>query len=107
MARKNNTDRNGGSFSDETKLEVWKKAQIVDGQDSTRIRKDHCNAWIKWDNYGDITENGYGWEIDHIKPVVRGGVDDLFNLQPLQWQNNRKKGDDFPASGYCAVSSKI
>lgn len=37
--------------------------------------------------------NKHGWEIDHIRPVVAGGNDDLSNLQPLQWENNRKKGD--------------
>ncbi len=52
------------------------------------------------------TQNGNGWEIDHIKPVAKGGGDELSNLQPLQWQNNRKKGDDFPASDYCIVSAK-
>ncbi|MBN2777877.1 MAG: HNH endonuclease [Bacteroidales bacterium] len=44
--------------------------------------------------------------MDHIKPVAKGGGDDLSNLQPLQWQNNRKKGDDYPASDYCIVSAR-
>jgi 5-methylcytosine-specific restriction endonuclease McrA len=38
----------------------------------------------------------YGWEIDHIKPVAKRGGDEITNLQPLQWENNRRKGDDYP-----------
>lgn len=39
MSRKNNTDRNGSSFSEQTKLAVWNKAQIVSGYDSSRTKK--------------------------------------------------------------------
>ncbi len=99
-----NRNRYGNSFSEETKKAVWNKAQIIAGYDSNKIRKDHCGAWIHWDKHGDTTENGNGWEIDHIKPVSKGGGDELSNLQPLQWQNNRKKGDEYPASNYCIVS---
>ena len=37
-----------------------------------------------FDKYGD-TSSDYGWEIDHIKPVARGGTDNLNNLQALYW----------------------
>lgn len=107
MARNHNTDRNGNGFSELTKQQVWNKAQIVSGNDPSIKRKDHCGAWILWDQYGVTNEFGNGWEIDHIKPVAKGGSDDLSNLQPLQWQNNRKKSDDYPASDYCQVSAKI
>jgi len=106
MLRKHGTDRNGNSFSDKVKLAVWEKALVVSGYDPTKLRKDKCGAWISWDDYGNTTENGNGWEIDHIKPVSKGGTDDLINLQPLQWQNNRKKSDDYPAQNYCIVNAK-
>jgi hypothetical protein len=38
--------------------------------------------------------------------VAKGGSDDLANLQPLQWQNNRTKGDTWPQGWSCAVVSK-
>lgn len=106
MSRRNNTDRNGNGFSEQIKLAVWNKAQIVPGYDSTIRRKDICGAWIEWSLYGYTSDFGDGWEIDHIKPVAKCGGDELANLQPLQWQNNRKKGDDYPSMGYCAVSAK-
>ncbi len=105
MLRLRSTDRNGNRFSEQIKLAVWNKAQIVSGIDSSKTRKDACGAWIDWNLYGNTTENGNGWEIDHIKPVAKAGGDELSNLQPLQWQNNRRKGDDYPANNYCAVSA--
>jgi 5-methylcytosine-specific restriction endonuclease McrA len=105
MTRRRNTDRNGNNFSEGIKRQVWQKGEIVQGNDPSKKRKDRCGAWIEWDKYGITNENGNGWEIDHIKPVEKGGDDTLSNLQPLQWQNNREKGDDYPASDYCIVSA--
>lgn len=79
-------------FSEAQKQIAWSKAQIVPGRDSSIIRKDACGAWIKWANYGD-TNSEWGWEIDHIYPVARGGTNSPNNLQALHWKNNRAKGD--------------
>lgn len=105
MARDYNTNKSGNQFSEYTKKQVWSKAKITPGINPADRRKDHCGAWIDWNQYGDTTEKGTGWEIDHIKPVSKGGGDELSNLQPLQWRNNRKKGDDYPATGYCKVTA--
>ena len=72
--------------------QVWSKAIKVINQDSAFIRKDRCGAWIKINDYGNRNSE-YGWEIDHIVPITKGGTDVLSNLQPLHWDNNVAKGD--------------
>jgi hypothetical protein len=69
--------------------DVWEKGEVVANHDSSKWRKDQCQAWILWDEYGN-RDSQYGWEIDHISP---GGEDILSNLRPLQWQNNVDKSD--------------
>ncbi len=72
--------------------EVWRKATIVPGVDKNNLRKDQCGAWIKFSDYGNRNSET-GWEIDHIKPISKGGKDNIENLRPLQWQNNAEKSD--------------
>lgn len=95
-----NTSLSGGAFSAVVVEAVWQKGQIVPGYDSRTHRKDACGAWMERAAYGKTT--GYGWEIDHIRPVARGGTDDTSNLQPLLWENNRHKADSFPTWS-CAI----
>ena len=89
MARDFNTDRNGNPFSEDLIKRVWffKFSTNPSGEDA-------CGNTIDRDQYGQQTETG--WEIDHIEPVAKGGTDGIQNLQPLQWQQNRKKADKFP-----------
>ena len=102
LMRTPSTTRSGSGFTPLQIQAVWQKAQMVSGYDPAVYRKDCCGAWIKRSEYGQRTQNG--WEIDHIQPVAANGSDDLSNLQPLQWQNNRHKGDSWP-SWSCAVKA--
>jgi hypothetical protein len=96
--------RTGGQFNAMQLLSVWQKGRPVQNYDPNRWRLDACGAILDRTKYGD-TNSQYGWEIDHVLPAARGGTDDLSNLQPLHWQNNRRKGDGVFrfASEYCAV----
>ena len=92
MARNPNPNTRGESFDDKTIEAVWRNATEIQGYPS--YRTDTCGAMIQREKHGKTEQ--YGWEIDHKKPVAKGGGDDLANLQPLQWENNRHKGDNYP-----------
>ena len=99
------------NLTNQLKLSVWQKGQIVDGFNPELYRKDPCGAWIVWDKYG-IRDSLYGWEIDHIFPQSKledmgfsaSLIDDLRNLRPMQHSDNESKCDDYP-SYMAAVTS--
>lgn len=99
--RRSGTTKDGGAFDSRTIEVVWRKGQVVPGYDPSVWRKDRCGAWMQRGLHGVIDD--YGWEVDHVFPVSQGGTDDYSNLQPLQWRNNRGKGDNFPRWS-CLVS---
>ena len=91
-----------GGADEQGKLSVWAKGrEIVDKNgkrsDKSVWRLDICGAVMKYSEHGN-TKSEFGWEIDHIKPTAAGGSDDLGNLQPLNWKNNRAKADTYPWS---------
>jgi hypothetical protein len=94
MPRRFGTTATGDSFSDAVVEAVWSKGHPEPPHPLTAHRRDFCGASMQRFSYG--TETVSGWEIDHIKPVSAGGTDDLENLQPLQWGNNRHKADNWP-----------
>lgn len=91
------------NFSQNQIDQVWNKASIITGENPNVWRQDTCGAWINKESYG--TEDKFGWEIDHKHPVAKGGSDNLSNLQPLHWKNNRNKGDS-TSGNYCCVWSE-
>ncbi len=92
------------NWTEEEKRKIWNKGAIILGQDSSIWRKDQCGAIIKWDMYGDRSEQtNYGWEIDHIKPDSNGGEDIVSNARPLQWYNNVSRSN---GKLTCPISAK-
>jgi 5-methylcytosine-specific restriction endonuclease McrA len=87
------------SVDESKKLAVWNKGREI-VQNGNRFdpaiwRQDICGNPMKYSEHGNITSK-YGWEIDHIKPKALNGSDDIENLQPLHWENNRQKADQYP-----------
>jgi HNH endonuclease len=76
-------------------LEVWKKGKIIKNYNPVYWRKDDYGNVVSYRAYGN-QESIYGWHKDHIKPVSKGGKNDIDNLRPLQWAENISKSDNFP-----------
>ena len=95
--RMRNTNQKGEHWSKRDINLVWKKGFYIPGQNFDKFRKDAFGAIMEFCKFGN-TNDIYGWEIDHNISVELGGTDELSNLQPLNWQNNRNKDASWP---YC------
>lgn len=84
------------TYSNEDIERIWQTARKVEGMDARMVRKDPCGAWIVRDKFG-MSDNEYGWEIDHIYPCALGGDDNLVNLRAMHCANNKSKGDNYPS----------
>lgn len=71
--------------------QVWEKGAPIKGKNPDDWRKDATGNIIRRSSYG--TRGDYGWEIDHKVPRSQGGSNDIRNLQPLHWEENRAKAD--------------
>jgi 5-methylcytosine-specific restriction endonuclease McrA len=100
VERERNTNKFGRPFTASIVQAVWEKALPVAGVNPDKFRKDACGAMMVKSSFGKDTQ--FGWEIDHILPISKGGKDDLRNLQPLHWKNNESKADDHP-DWVCAI----
>jgi len=114
MARQPNTTTSGGPFDEKTIEAVFQKGTPEPAYSG--FRKDTCGASMQRNKYGKTEQ--FGWEIDHKKPVSKGGTDDLHTLEeriadvqggaprvsgtagPTQdFEVERRRGGRLPASG--------
>jgi len=70
---------------------AWENAKITPGKDPAKCRRDPYRKVICRDSYGK--DSKMGWEVDHIRPLSRGGSDATRNLQALSTRTNKRKGD--------------
>ena len=96
----------GSPFSDPMIERVWKMAIPYGVVSDCEVRIDACGTYMVRDLYGHPTHK-WAWEIDHILPVKRGGTDAIWNLQPLQRTNNRRKGSKFTAEWAQLLLSRL
>jgi 5-methylcytosine-specific restriction endonuclease McrA len=87
-----NLNESGGQWTEQQKLAVWRKGTTIDKYENSIWRRDICGRPMKYSEFGNRNSE-YGWEIDHIIPVSKGGHDGIDNLQPLYWGNNAAKSD--------------
>jgi hypothetical protein len=89
MFRQSNTDTSGKPFDAANIEQVWSRAPL--SSDHPPLRVDAFGALIWKEGFGN-TNSRFGWDIGYKRPLGNGEQDDLENLQPVQWENNRRNG---------------
>lgn len=78
-------------INESIKNKCWNELKIKRGVDPNCYRIDKCNNLIHRESYGLNTK--MGWEVDHKKPISKGGSNNINNLQALQTSQNRDKSN--------------
>ncbi len=73
------------------KGKAWNSAKKVSGKDPAKYRQDPYGNTMYKPSHGKSSP--MGWDVDHIKPKSRGGSDSTRNLQALNSNVNKRKGN--------------
>lgn len=82
---------------------VWCGGKPIPARDPDTWRSDAAGRTMEFVRYG--TKDVHGWEIDHVRPLTKGGTHAPSNLQPLHWRTNREKSDTWPWRPTTAVKT--
>lgn len=81
------------TITDKDVEKAWEQAAKLRNKNPETWRKDELGNIMRKGSYG--TQGEFGWEIDHRKPVAKGGSDNPRNLRALNTEANRKKSDKY------------
>lgn len=73
---------------------AWENASKIRGKNPELYRRDEHGNEIYKSSYGKTSE--MGWEVDHRKPLAKGGSQHLNNIRALHHDANRKKSAKYP-----------
>lgn len=69
---------------------IFSKGSIARGMNPKLYRRDCYGNPMFRRSYGKYTE--LGWNVDHSKPIAKGGTNSIRNLQPMNCFANCSKG---------------
>ena len=79
---------------EEDKEWAWEQAKPIRGKSQNLWRRDEEGNPIYKPAFGKGGDTG--WQVDHRRPVARGGTDHRRNLRALQTKANQEKADKYP-----------
>jgi hypothetical protein len=77
-----------GPVDEQRKLAVWSKGHIIQGHDPAGWRRDDFGRTIRYADYGDRSQ--YGWGMFPIHPTGIFSVVSISNLRPLRWSSDAR-----------------
>lgn len=72
---------------------IFSKGSLIKGMDPKKYRKDCFGNIMYRYSYGKYTK--LGWNVDHSKPIAKGGTNSIRNLQPMNCFANCSKRDRY------------